>query len=40
MTPREVDELWFVDFLVLIDGIKARWKSREDGLEKGGVWIA
>ena len=38
LSPKEVDELWFVDFLTLANGIDSRHKQRETGM-KGGIWI-
>jgi hypothetical protein len=38
LSPREVDDLWFVDFLQYVDGIQSRLDSREKSA-KHGVWI-
>lgn len=35
-----VDELAYLDFLLLVAGCEARVKARETALEKGGVWLA
>lgn len=40
MGPEEVDRLPIVDFILLVQNIEARLKSRETGLEKGNIWIA
>jgi hypothetical protein len=39
LTSKDIDELWFVDFLIYVDGVKARLDAREQAA-KNGVWIS
>ena len=35
-----VDQLTYLDFLVLVAGCEARVEARTTALEKAGVWLA
>lgn len=38
LSPAQVDDLWFVHFLIYVDGIQNRLDTRE-AAAKNGVWI-
>jgi hypothetical protein len=38
LSPREVDDLPVLDFLILVQGIENRLEARKDAAEKG-IWI-
>lgn len=39
MTPRDADDLPFLEFLALLMGIDARHEQRKQWAEKTGKWV-
>lgn len=38
LSPKDVEDLWFIQFLIYVDGIQNRLDTRE-AAAKNGVWV-